>query len=202
MCCRHGGRVTCGMWNTRTWFSFLVRHVSVCCDRVSSDTCCTRRNKPCTNCCQWLPGNVQGGVVPHPAYEEGLTAAVDCCVAVTDELQAEFIFEYVEGAKVVAGTAVRSIFIHDDVGVVRGPNEELHEEPVQPAVVASCLVQACNLVVLVHGSHVPAKRDKVIVHGGRTFMQNCVKKAGSSLTWCSQPQAVVQSTVRACPPHA
>ena len=30
-------------------------------------------------------------------------------------------------------------------------------------------------------------------------MQNCVKRAGNSLTWCSQPQAVVQSNVQACP---
>ena len=28
-------------------------------------------------------------------------------------------------------------------------------------------------------------------------MQNCVKKARSSLTWCIQPEAVVRSTVRA-----
>ena len=54
----------------------------------------------------------------------------------------------------------------------------------------------CNLVVLVHGSHVPATRGKVTVPGGgRKFMQNCVKKAGSSLTWCSQPQAVVNTPV-------
>ena len=30
-------------------------------------------------------------------------------------------------------------------------------------------------------------------------MQNCVKKGGSSPTWCSQPQAVAQSTVRPVP---
>ena len=33
-------------------------------------------------------------------------------------------------------------------------------------------------------------------------MQNCVKKDRSTLTWYSQPQAVAQSTVRACLPHA
>ena len=38
--------------------------------------------------------------------------------------------------------------------------------------------------------------------GGSTFMQNCAKKASSSLTRCSQPQAVGWSTVQACPPHA
>ena len=100
-------------------------------------------------------------------------AAVDCCAVVADELQAEFIYEHVEGAKAVAGTGVRSVGIHDDVG----PDEKLHEEPAQPAVVASRLVQACDLVVLVHGSHVPETRGKVRVPGGRTFMQNCVKRS-------------------------
>ena len=75
-------------------------------------------------------------------------AAVDCCAVAADELQAEFIYEHVEGAKAVAGTRVGSVGIHDDVGVVRGPDEELHEQPVRPAVVASRLVQACDLVVL------------------------------------------------------
>ena len=68
-----------------------------------------------------------------------------------------------------------SVGILDNVGVVRGPDKKLHEEPVQPAVVASLLVQACDLVVLVHGSHVPETRGKV--PGGRTFMQNCVKRS-------------------------
>ena len=104
-------------------------------------------------------------------------AAVDCCAVVTDELQAEFICEHVEGAKAVAGIRVRSVGIHDDVGIVGGPDEKLHEEPARPAVVASHLVQACDLVVLVHGSHVPETRGKVRVPGGRTFMQNCVKRS-------------------------
>ena len=86
---------------------------------------------------------------------------------------------------------MRSVGIHDDVGVVGGPDEKLHEEPAQPEVVASCLVQACDLVVLVHGSHVPETRGKVRVPGGRTFMQNCVKR-NQGLT----------STARAGPPHA
>ena len=51
------------------------------------------------------------------------------------------------------------------------------DEPVRPAIVASRLVQACDLVVLVHGSHVPETRGKVRVPGGRTFMQNCVKRS-------------------------
>ena len=55
--------------------------------------------------------------------------AVDCCAVVTDELQAQFIYEHVEGAKAVAGPGVRSVGIHDDVGVVGGPDEKLHEEP-------------------------------------------------------------------------
>ena len=104
-------------------------------------------------------------------------AAVDCCAVVADELQAEFIYEHVEGAKAVASMGVRSVGIHDDVGVVGSPDEKLHEEPARPAVVASRLVQACNLVVLVHGSHVPETRGKVRVPGGRTFMQNCVKRS-------------------------
>ena len=88
--------------------------------------------------------------------------AVDCAV-VADELQAEFIYEHVEGSKAVAGTRVGSVGIHDNVSVVRGPDEELHEQPARPAVVASRLVQACDLVVLVHGSHVPETRGKVRV---------------------------------------
>ena len=104
-------------------------------------------------------------------------AAVDCCAVVADELQAEFIYEHVEGAKAVAGTRVGSVGIHDNVGVVRGPDEELHEQPARPAVVASRLVQACDLVVLVHGSHVPETRGKVRVPGGRTFMKNRVKRS-------------------------
>ena len=80
------------------------------------------------------------------------------------------------GFAAVAGLGVRSVGIHDDVGVVGGPDEKLHEEPARPAVVASRLVQACDLVVLVHGSHVPETRGKVRVPGGRTFMQDCVKR--------------------------
>ena len=103
-------------------------------------------------------------------------AAVDCCAVVADELQAEFIYEHVEGAKAVAGPGVRSVGIQDDVGVVGGPDEKLHEEPARPAVVASRLVQACDLFVLVHGSHVPETRVKVRVLAGRIFMQDRVKR--------------------------
>ena len=78
--------------------------------------------------------------------------------------------------KAVAGPGVRSVGIHDDVGVVGCLDEKLHEEPARPAVVASRLVQACDLVVLVHGSHVPETRVKVRVPAGRTFMQDRVKR--------------------------
>ena len=61
----------------------------------------------------------------------------------------------------VAGTRMGSVGIHDYVGVVHGPDKELHKQPAWPAVVASCLVQACNLVILDHSSHVPATRGKV-----------------------------------------
>ena len=124
------------MWNTRTWFSsacgacFCTWWLSV----TSDSTCCTWRNKPPRCCSLWWPGNVWDGVVPHP------------------ESVAEFIKEHVGGAKVVAGTRLGSVGIHDYVGIVRSQNEELHEEPARPAVVASRLVQACNQLVLVHGS--------------------------------------------------
>ena len=58
---------------------------------------------------------------------------------VTDELQAEFIYEHVEGAKAVASMGVGSVGIHDYVGIVCGPNKELHEEPVRLAAVGSRL---------------------------------------------------------------
>ena len=90
-------------------------------------------------------------------------AEVDFCAVVDEKLQAEFIYKHVGGAKAVAGTGVWSVGIHDDVGVVGGPYKKLHEEPARPEVVASRLVQACDLVVLVHGSHVLETRGKVRV---------------------------------------
>ena len=121
------------------------------------------------------------GVVQCPA-NEGRTAGprlwgVDCCALVTDELQAEFIYKHVEGAKAGAGMGVGSVGIHDNVGVVHDLDEKLHEEHARPAVVSSCLVQACDLVVLVHGSHVPETRGKIRIPGDRTFMQNFVKRS-------------------------
>ena len=151
---------------------------------VSSDTCCTWRNKQHRGCCRWCLGNVQGGVVPHPA-KIGLLGpgfmAVDCGAVVADELQAEFIYEHVEGAKAVAGTRVGSVGIHDYVGVVRGSDEELHEEPAWPAVVASRLVQVCNLVALVHGSHIPATRGKVRVPEAEHSCKIVREKPGAHL---------------------
>ena len=183
MCCRHRDRGTCGKWNTRTWSSSSC---GACFNRrwqcVSSGTCCTWRNRPCRGCCQWRLGNVRV-VLSHALQtkEVGLLGpgfmAVDCCAVVANELQAEFIYEHLEGAKVVAGTPVGSVGIHDNIGIACLQDEKLHEEPARPVVVASRLVQACDLVILVHGSHVPETRGKVRVPGGRTFMQNCVKRS-------------------------
>ena len=50
--------------------------------------------------------------------------ALDCCEEVANELQAEFIYDHVEDAKAVAGTEVKSVGIHDDLGIVHGPSEE------------------------------------------------------------------------------
>ena len=56
--------------------------------------------------------------------------------------------------------------------------DELQAEFIyEHAVVAPRLVQVCDLVILVHGSHVPERRGKVRVPGGRTFMQNCVNRS-------------------------
>ena len=127
----------------------------------------------------------------RPTAGHGFTA-MDCCAATTTH-----IHKQVEGVKAVANTGVGSVGIHDYVGVVHSPNEKLHGEPEQPAVVAS-LVQACNVIFHVHGCHVPATRGKVTRNTrGQTFMQNCVKKAGSLLTWCRQTQTLTQSTVQA-----
>ena len=92
-----------------------------------------------------------------------------------------------------------SVLIHENVGIVHGPNKKLYEETGRPVGVASCLVQACNVVVFIQDSHVPAK-DRVL--SVRTLIENCKKKAEDWLTWCSKPQAVVCSTVQAFIPHA
>ena len=79
-----------------------------------------------TNHAEIVAGGGQGtfGVVLSHALqskEVGLLgpgfAAVDCCAVVANELQAEFIYEHV---KAVARTGVRSVGIHDDVGIVGG----------------------------------------------------------------------------------
>ena len=187
MCCRHGDRVTCGTWSTRTWSSSVCGQVSVGGGRVFHQVLVVLG---ATNHAEVVAGGGRGTfrvVLSHALQkkEVGLLgpgfAAVDCYAVVADELQAEFIYKHVEGAKAVAGTGVRSVGIHDDVGIVGGPDKKLHEEPARPAVVASHLVQACDLVILVDGSHVPETRGKVRVPGGRTFMQNCEEKPGANL---------------------
>ena len=161
----------------------LVGHVSVGGGRVFLQVLVVLGT---TNHTEVVAGGSRGtfGVVLSHALqmkEVGLLgpgfAAVDCCAVVTDDLQAEFIYEHVEGAKAVTSMGVGSVGIHDNVGIVGGPDKKLHEEPARPAVVASRLVQACDLVVLVHVSHVPETRGKVRVPRGRTFMQNCVKRS-------------------------
>ena len=132
------------MRNTKRGFPPLVGHVSVCGSWVFLQILVVL-GKPRRGCCLWRPGNVRGGVVPDPANEGGRSAAHGlrlgfCCVVVSDELQAEFIYEHVEGAKAVACTRVGSVGIHDYVGIVGGPDKELHEEPARPAVVVSGLV--------------------------------------------------------------
>ena len=65
MCCQHRDRDTCGMWNTRTWFSsacgacFHMRWPG-----VSSGTCCTWCNKPRRGCWRWQLGTF-GVVLSH-----------------------------------------------------------------------------------------------------------------------------------------
>ena len=181
MCCRHADRGTCGTWSTRTWSSCAC---GACFRRrwpgVSSGTCCTWRNRPRRGCCLWRPGNVQGGVVPRPANEGGRTAGPGLrgggLLCGSRQRAAGRVHLRTCGRCESGGPGVRSVGIHDDVGVVGGPDEKLHEEPARPAVVASRLVQACDLVVLVHGSHVPETRVKVRAPAGRTFMQDRVKR--------------------------
>ena len=94
-------------------------------------------------------------------------AAVDCCAVVADELQTEFIYEHVEGAKAVAPTRVRSVGIHDDVGIVGSPDKKLHEEPARPAVVASRLErdeERDGVVKAVHEQHVVLVGDLRVLH--------------------------------------
>ena len=126
----------------------LVGHVSVGCGRVFLQVLVVLG---ATDHAEVVAGGGRGtfGVVlSHTLQtkEVGLLGpgfpAVYCCAEVADKLQAEFIYEHVEGAKAVAGTGVGSVGIDDNVGVVRGPDKKLHEEPAWPAVVPSPLVQA------------------------------------------------------------
>ena len=173
------------MWNTRTWSS-LVGHVSICGGRVFLQVLVVLG---ATNHADVVAGGGQGtfGVFAMQTKEVGLLgpdfAVVDCCAVVADELQAEFIYEHVEGAKTVASMGVGSVGNHDNVVIVRGPDEKLHKEPGRPAVVASRLVQACDLVVLVHISHVPETRGKVTSNQRQNIHAKlCEKKSGANLS--------------------
>ena len=99
----------------------LVGHVSVCGGQVFLQVL------GATNHAEVVAGGSLGtfGVVLSYALQmkevrllcPGFTA-VDCCVVVADELQAEFIYEHMKGAEALAGTGVGSVGIHDNVGIV------------------------------------------------------------------------------------
>ena len=91
-------------------------HVPVACR--TPDTCCTCCKKTHTRVDGVGGWDTIGVVLSHTLYLQEV---------VIDELQAELIF--VEGAKEVAGKGVGSAVIHDDVGIVRSQNKELHEKP-------------------------------------------------------------------------
>ena len=104
-------------------------------------------------------GKCSGGVVPSPANEGGQTAGPGLRsggLLCGSRRQAAGRIHLRTCGRCESGTGG----IHDNVGLVRCPDEKL---------------QACDLVVLVHSSHVPETRGKV--PGGRTFMQNCVKRS-------------------------
>ena len=194
MCCQHRDRDTCGMWNTRTWFSSACGACShMRWPGVSSDTFCTWHNKPHRGCCQWRPGNTQDGVVNTLQTKEARLLCSSC------RLAAGRVHLRTCGRCESGGMRVGSVGIHDYVGIVYSPNEELHEEPARPAVVGSRLVQACNLVI---SQQEARKKRQSYSTLGQNFHAKLCEKACSSLAWCSQPQAVALSTVRACSPHA
>ena len=98
----------------------LVGHVSICGGRVFLQVLVVLG---ATNHAEVDAGGGRGmfGVVLSHALqtkEVRLLApgfsAVDCCVVVTDELQAEFVYEHVEGVKAVASMRVGSVGIHDN----------------------------------------------------------------------------------------
>ena len=160
-------------------FPLFVRHVSVCGGQVFLQILVVLA---ATNHAEVVAGGSQGmfrGGVPHPANEGGQPARL-CgggLLCGSRRRAAGRVHLRTCDRCESGGMRVGSVGIHDYVVVVCGLNEELHEEPARPAVVASPLVQACNLIVLVHGSHLPATRGKVRVPGGSTFMQNCVKRS-------------------------
>ena len=62
-----------------------------------------------------LPGNAEGVVSRVASW-------LDCVF--TDGLQAEFIYEHLEGVQAVAGTGDGNVGTNVDVGVIDGPNEK------------------------------------------------------------------------------
>ena len=123
MCCRHRGRSTFGMWNTRTWFSAFGACFNTLWLGVFSDTFIGAANhKEVVAGGGWVTFWVVMSYTLHTKEVclLGLAfATMDCCEVVTDELQAELIYEHVEGGKPVAGMRMGSVGIHDDVGPMR-----------------------------------------------------------------------------------
>ena len=128
MCYWHAARGTCGMWNTRTCFSSMLwgmflYTVAWCFFKyllyLAQQT--TQRLLPVAT------GECLGWCCSHTLHMTEVSLldpakAVDCCAIVSNELQAEFIYEYVEGAKVVARRRVGCVTIHVDVHVAPGSN--------------------------------------------------------------------------------
>ena len=103
----------------------LVGHVSICGDWVFLQVLVVLGATDHAEVVACGGRGMFGVVLSHALQtkEVGLLGpgfAADCCAVVADELQAEFIYKHVEGAKVVAGMGVGSVGIHDNVGVVCG----------------------------------------------------------------------------------
>ena len=166
--------VACG--TPERGFPQLVGHVSLCRGRVFLQVLVVLG---ATNHAEAVTGGgwerLGGVVVPHPANEGGSTAGPGLHgrgLPCSSRQRAAGTVHLRTCGRCESDGRLGSVGFYDYVGVVHSPDEELHKEPAQPAVVAFRLVQACDLVVLVQGSHVPPTRGKVRVPGGRTFMQN------------------------------
>ena len=110
-----------------------------------------------------------------------------------DDLQAEFIYEHVEGAKAVADTRVGSVGIHDYVGVVRGQArnliKSLHSQQQYSLVLFRCAIWS-----FLSTARIDLQQEAKM----RTQRQNikpklCKKKPGAHLSvvvnhklWCGQ----------------